>query len=143
MRMMRDARRAFRLPRGSWRPLGRAIVELALARVRLTADHSQHLLKAKRTHRAPCSALTKKQARLVDQVAFAIPRAADRVPWRADCLVQALAGERWLRRRGIAAQIIIGVKKDAKVPIDAHAWLDVGGQVVTGGDIADYTPLAD
>ena len=38
--------------------------------------------------------LTNEQERLVEQVAFAIPRVAKRVPWRADCLVQALAGER-------------------------------------------------
>lgn len=143
MGAVRDARRAFQLPRGSWRLLGRAIVELALARVRLGADHSEHLLKSKTARRAPMAPLTGDEAHLVEQVAFAIPRAAQRVPWRADCLVQALAGERWLRRRGIAAQVVIGVRKDGSVPLDAHAWLEAGGHVVTGGEIAAFVPLAD
>lgn len=143
MRLVRDARRALRLPRGSWRPLGQAVLELALARVRLGADHSGHLRGAKAARRASPAPLTSDQARLVDKVAFAIPRAAERVPWRADCLVQALAGERWLRRHGIAAQVVIGVSRHAAAPLDAHAWLEAGGRVVTGGDIAAYVALAD
>lgn len=143
MGAMRDVRRALRLPRGSWPPLGRAVLELAVARMRLEADHSRHLLNAKLARRSPPVALTSDQARLVDQVAFAIPRIAQRLPWRADCLVQALAGERWLRRRGVTAQIIIGVNKDGLAPLDAHAWLEAGGRIVTGGDIAAYSPLAD
>ena len=143
MGLMRDARLASQLPRGSWRHFGRAIVELALARVRLGADHRHHLFNAKAARRSPAIRLTNSQARLVEQMAFAIPRVALRVPWRADCLVQALAGERWLRRRGIASQVVIGVKKDGPVPLDAHAWLEAGDRIVTGGEIAGFVPLAD
>lgn len=143
MGVVRDAKRAFQLPRERWRPLGRAVLELALARARLGADHSAHLLQSTTARRSPPVPLTKDQARLVEQVAFAIPRAAHRVPWRADCLVQALAGERWLRRRGIAAQVVIGVKKEGPGSLDAHAWLEAGGDVVTGGEIAAFVPLAD
>ncbi len=141
--LVRDARRALRLPRERWRHFGRAVIELALARLRLGADHKEHLLNAKTSRRAPIARLSSAQAQLVEQVAFAIPRVAHRVPWRADCLVQALAGERWLRRRGVAAQIVIGVRKDDLGALDAHAWLEAGGHVVTGGDIAPFVPLAD
>ena len=141
--VLRGVRRALRLPRGSWRSLGRAVVELAAARCRLGADHSRHLRNAKADRRSPPAALTGDQARLVDQIAFSIPLAARRVPWRADCLIQALAGEHWLRRRGIASQIVIGVKNDGPAPLDAHAWLEAGDRIVIGGEIAAYIPLAD
>ena len=143
MGVMRDASRALRLPRGSWRTLGRAMVELALARIRLGADHSGHFREARATRRSPSSALTNDQALLVDQVAFAIPRVAHRMPWRADCLVQALAGERWLRRRGVSAHIVIGVHQTGPAPLDAHAWLKAGDRIVTGGDVSTFIPLAD
>lgn len=144
MGVVGDVRRALGLPRESWLSLGRAMIELAVARMRLGADHSRHLVNAKATRRVLLPApLTSEQARLVDQVAFAIPRIAQRVPWRADCLIQALAGERWLRRRGICAQVVIGVKKGGLVPLDAHAWLEAGDRIVTGGDVASFKPLAD
>ena len=143
MHLVRDTARAFRLPRGSWRPLGRAMLELALARMRLGGDHKEHLRNSKTARRSATVPLTSAQARLVEQIALAIPRIAHRVPWRADCLVQALAGERWLRRRGIAAQIVIGVKTGGPAPLDAHAWLEAGGHIVTGGEIAAFVPLTD
>ena len=143
MAVVRDARRALKLPRERWRHLGRAFIELAFARLRLGADHKEHLLESKTSRRAPVVPFPAEHGRLVEQVAFAIPRVAHRVPWRADCLVQALAGERWLRRRGIAAQIVIGVRKDGHAAIEAHAWLEAGGLIVTGGDVAPFAPLAD
>lgn len=143
MGLMRDAKRALTVPRGSWRILGRATLELAVARVRLRADHSQHLRNAKAARRSPSLQLTIEETRLVEQVAFTIPRVAQRVPWRADCLVQALAGERWLRHCGIAAQVVIGVNKSGSAPLDAHAWLKAGDRVVTGGEIAAFVPLTD
>lgn len=86
--------------------------------------------------------LDREQLELVDRVAFAIPRAARRVPFRSDCLIQALAARRWLHRRGIAARVTIGVKPHGTGRLDAHAWLEAGGRIVTGGDIADYSPFA-
>ena len=141
--VLRDVRRALQLSRENWRPRGRALLELALARVRFDDDHSNHLLNAGTTRRSSPTALTRDQARLVEQVTFAIPRVARRVPWRADCLVQALAGERWLRRRGIAAQIVIGVRKNGPAPLDAHAWLEAGDHIVTGGETAGFSPLTN
>ena len=143
MGWVRDARGPLKLLGGSWRPLVRALIELAQARVRLGADHREHLMKSKTTRRSPGAPLTINEMRLIEQVAFAIPRVARRLPWRADCLVQALAGEHWLRSRGVAAQVVIGVRKEGPASLDAHAWLEAGGQIVTGGDVAMFLPLAD
>lgn len=140
---VRDFRQALRLPLEKWPYLARAVVELAIARTRLHADHSHHLRDAKATRPTPHDALTPAQSDLVDQVAYAIPRIAQRLPWRSDCLIQALAGERWLRRSGVLAQVVIGVNRDGPAPLEAHAWLKAGDRVVTGGGIAAFAPLTE
>lgn len=82
------------------------------------------------------------QSGLVDRIAFVIPRVAARLPWRADCLVQALAAKRWLGRRGIKSTLTLGVAKDPQSTFEAHAWLTAGDRIVTGGDISGYVPLS-
>lgn len=111
----------------------RAVVELGLARVRLGS----------KTDRAAVSsnALSPEQDGLVERVADVIPRVAARLPWRADCLVQAKAAQHWLARSGIASSLHFGVPKEKQPEFEAHAWLTVGSRVVTGGDISGYAPL--
>jgi hypothetical protein len=78
-----------------------------------------------------------------DEAAFFISRMAARVPWRSDCLVQALAGQRWLTRLGIPSEIVVGAAKAANGQFDAHAWLRHGDRIVLGGDISRYQPLLE
>jgi hypothetical protein len=78
----------------------------------------------------------------LDRMSRAIGRAALLVPWRADCLVQAEAGRRWIAGLGVAAEIRLGARKGPDGRLDAHAWLLCGGLVVTGGDISRYVPFA-
>lgn len=77
---------------------------------------------------------------VLDRVTFAVPRVAARVPWRADCWVQALAAQSWLAREGVAAEIWIGVRQD-RGAFEAHAWLRSGDRAVTGGDGEGFVPL--
>ncbi|MET4131835.1 hypothetical protein ABIE62_000951 [Porphyrobacter sp. MBR-155] len=79
--------------------------------------------------------------RRCDEAAFFISRMAARVPWRSDCLVQALAGQRWLARLSIPSEIVVGTAKLANGQFDAHAWLRHGDRVVLGGDISRFQPL--
>ena len=73
------------------------------------------------------------------ECATAIRRAA-RV-WPARCLAQAIAGYCLLRRAGVTATMTLGARVEGR-RFDAHAWLDVGGVTVTGGDRSDeYAPL--
>lgn len=74
------------------------------------------------------------------------PRAVRRALLRASrslpgctCLVQSLVAERLLRRGGHAARLSIGVADtaptgEARVTLDAHAWVESGGVLVTGDD---------
>jgi hypothetical protein len=75
------------------------------------------------------------------RIAFIIRRTALRLPWRADCLVQALAGQTMLLRRGIATSIAVGTGRHADGSFQAHAWLLWGPEVILGGDVSRYEPL--
>ena len=64
------------------------------------------------------------------------------VPWRAVCFHHGIAAQRILCRRGIAADLHYGVRRQADGQIKAHVWVTAQGQMVVGGAIAaDYTPL--
>jgi len=82
-------------------------------------------------------------ARHCERVAFFIARMAQRVPWRSDCLVQALAGQRALQRAGIVSRIVVGTSRGVDGSFEAHAWLIEGDRIVLGGDIARFSPVLD
>lgn len=127
------------LDRATASDLVRAGIELGLARLRLGSQHARALIVAPLS---PVPEPDARQERLVERVAFAIPRVAARLPWRADCLVQALAAHRWLGRHGVATTLTLGVPRDKSAAFEAHAWLTAGDRVVTGGDVSGYVPLA-
>ena len=140
--LRRDFERAAGLDLRTWLDLVHATIELAVARVRLRSRQARDLLGSSETASRPSpQILDRSLVELVERVAFAIPRAGRRLPWRADCLVQALAAQRWLGRHGVDTQIIVGVPKPMPSDFEAHAWLKAGGRVVTGGDISGYVPL--
>jgi hypothetical protein len=116
-----------------------AFMELARARWRL------HRLPAARVlgpGAAPARAPTPAQQASAARVSAAINRAARHAPWRADCLVQALAAQAWLTRRAIPSALQIGAHQGGPAgQLHAHAWLLCGEAVITGGDIAPFRPF--
>ena len=90
----------------------------------------------------PSPAVIGQPLALVERIAFVVPRVAARVPWKSDCLVQALAAQRWLRSARIKSTLSIGVRQQPDAGFEAHAWLSVGTTLVTGGDIAGFDALA-
>lgn len=79
--------------------------------------------------------------RTVELVAYVTPRVAARLPWRSDCLIQAMAAQRWLMTKDIGSSISIGVHLPAPGEFQAHAWLKHEGRIVTGGDISSFSPI--
>lgn len=136
--MASELRRLTQLNPNMFGDLVRAGIELAIARLRLDSQHVRSLINVPFTG---ASELDERQAALVERVAFAIPRVAARLPWRADCLVQALAASRWLDRLGIPTTLTLGVRKDMPTDFEAHAWLTANNHIVTGGDISGHVPL--
>jgi Transglutaminase-like superfamily len=82
-------------------------------------------------------------ARKCEEAAFFVSRMARRVPWRSDCLVQALAGQNWLVQEGIASEIVVGTAKQADGTFLSHAWLRHGPRIILGGDISIFNPLLE
>lgn len=122
----------------------RAILQLAQARWAFArkapsalVDGNRQIAQSARPpdHALPDDALT------VSQVGFVVPRIAARVPWRSDCLVQALAAQKWLYSKGIATRLVIGAELSEEAGFNAHAWLAYGDTVVTGGDVDGYAEL--
>jgi hypothetical protein len=77
----------------------------------------------------------------------AMLRASRSLP-ASSCLAQSLVAERLLRRGGSRARLSIGVAHTEagdtpSIVLDAHAWVESGGLLVTGGDPHDrYRVLA-
>lgn len=121
-----------------WPCLIRAVWELALARRALGRQSARALLARAQD---PLVRVRAPDAALPARVAWAIPRVAARLPWRTDCLVQAMAARRWLARAGIATELWIGSRTDQIPGFEAHAWLCLDGAAITGGDITGFVPL--
>jgi Transglutaminase-like superfamily len=78
-------------------------------------------------------------------IASAVRRAARCLPGTT-CLVEAVAAEAMLRRRGYPATLKFGVRPPvAGARLDAHAWTECGGIVVVGGgvDLDEYAVFAE
>lgn len=72
------------------------------------------------------------------RITYVMPRLSDRLPWRSDCVIQAIAAQNWLSSFGAASEIQIGVENPKDGEFGAHAWLLYRESVITGGDIDRY-----
>lgn len=120
-----------------------ALVALAYARAILHRTRPDNVLARNRAAQQIVSRKGPDPDQSSAQIAFVVPRLARRLPWRADCLVQALAGQVMLSRRGLASEILVGTAKHPDGTFEAHAWLTCGGLVVLGGDVVRFVPLLD
>src|SRR5438309_2778968 len=84
------------------------------------------------------------QARLpAARIAWAVERMSRIVPGARSCLVQALAAQVLLARRGHEARVRIGVARPRDGSLEAHVWVEGDGAVLLGGQpAAHFTPLA-
>lgn len=68
------------------------------------------------------------------QLAIAIARGCHYSFWRTLCFEQAITAKLMLRRRGFQSIIYFGVYKNPVTQnIEAHAWVNVNGFMITGG----------
>jgi hypothetical protein len=80
---------------------------------------------------------------LVQDIGWAVTRAARYVPFKAVCLPQALAAKMMLRRRNLPAVLYFGAARQATGGLEAHAWVMAAGIEVTGYPEAhSFTPIA-
>ncbi len=64
-------------------------------------------------------------------VAWAVAYYAKSVPWRSECLEQALAAKWMLRRKRISSTLYFGTFYNGYA-LEAHAWVRCGDLIVTG-----------
>ena len=121
-----------------WIDLAVASLALGVARLRIAFNRARLF-----PLNAAISSGRKNRDEHVERVRVAIVRASSRLPWRSDCLVQALAARSWLHRLGVETSLCIGVPEEQRERFEAHAWLMHGKTVITGGDISAYIPLLD
>lgn len=79
-----------------------------------------------------------------EMVARTVQRASRYLFGKNNCLTQALTSQLILKRHGIDAKLRIGVQKNEKGVMQAHAWVENDGSVVIGGGAVDldrYIPL--
>ena len=77
----------------------------------------------------------------VQQLVWAVTAASRYVP-AATCLPQALAVQALLANSGYSSRVEIGVAKDERRRLEAHAWVTCGDRVIMGGaDVARYAQL--
>jgi len=70
------------------------------------------------------------------QIGWAVRTAARFAPWKSTCLVQVLAAQRMLQKRGIAGAFYLGAatgQEEGEQPgLSAHAWLKCDDDFITG-----------
>ncbi len=72
------------------------------------------------------------QRQLVRNLGYYIRLTSWYLPWNCKCLVQALAVNRMLKKRGIQNTVYLGVAKDDEKELIAHAWVRSGDVFITG-----------
>lgn len=127
----------FWLARYCWRGL----IELTKARLVFSRLEARDVLERNQTAYSIGTPSTVAQDNHLERITYVIPRISKRLPWRSDCIVQAIAAQNWLLRNGYQSEIQIGVERPDGAPFAAHAWLVHDGKTVTGGDISRYEPL--
>jgi len=125
-----------------WRYLAIAIKELLIARIRYTTQPVGKILRELQDERPKSDASLSGDVDLA-RLSWAIGAAAVRVPWRSDCLPQAMAADRWLRRHGLQPRFFVGIAKAADGQLEAHAWLQCHSIVVTGGISREFATLIE
>ena len=129
--------------------LGRARVLTALPMRVLTRDLGRLNAAPGGAPADPAGPGQDQQDEAARRIGDTVAAVAGHVPFRALCLQQAIAVNRMLARRGVRAAVYIGVNRDraerhrAASDRVAHAWVEVGGRVVSGaGDLERYFVIA-
>lgn len=115
--------------------------QLIRARIEFASFETKAIPQRNSDAKAKATAGKRATEETLARIAYVIPRLSDRLPWRSDCLIQAIAAQNWLRSDGFASEIQIGVENPAGGSFAAHAWLMCADTIVTGGDVSQYSPI--
>lgn len=80
-----------------------------------------------------CYDIRIEEYRRVKRIAWAVNEASKYTPWESKCLVKAITAQKMLKGYKIYSTLYLGINKDEKNNMEAHAWLRCGNVFVTGG----------
>jgi hypothetical protein len=137
---MRRLYRFFALPGWEWALVVKAallltIIRLGLGRIAFTTLH-RLVAGARRAGHGPTDARA-----LSDSVVWAVDAVSRRLPGRTTCLARALTVQALLARMGYVSRLRVGVVRGQQGQLEAHAWVDDHGRVLTAGGRADIEPF--
>ena len=78
--------------------------------------------------------ITRLQDFKAKQIGWAVVTMSYRTFWQSTCLVQAVAAQLMLNRRGIPGTLYLGAVKDKENKLHAHAWVRCGKSILTGAE---------
>jgi hypothetical protein len=139
-RVVQKLKRTARLSPLEWRYLVIALKELFLARIRHAVRPAEDILRDLQAGQ-PRSPTGGTEEIDLARLSWALGAAATRVPWRSDCLLRAMAAERWLRRHRREPEFFLGTTKLETGQFEAHAWLRCGDVMVTAGRSEEFAEL--
>lgn len=122
-----------------------AAMLLAVVRIGLTAVHFPVLRRAlDRAVRTFSRHTAGTSASPVSRLTWAVAAVARRWPFRSTCLIESVAVDAMLRRRGYASEIRFGVRPPSGSALAGHAWVEHDGIVVFGAlhELAEYSVLS-
>jgi hypothetical protein len=131
-------RTAARLTAADWARLAEALVLVVCVRAGLRLMSFPALTR--RLDRRARSSPGQRDA--LPRITWAAAAVARRLPGTT-CLAEALAACTMLRRHGYEATLRIGARNAASTVLEAHAWVESRGEVVSGRvpEIEDYAVL--
>jgi Transglutaminase-like superfamily len=141
---MRRLRKFMRLPAAERRLLMKTILLLWVVKVGLVTLPFR-TLRRQLGHLAvsPVDLRDAEDPRSIERVVWAVELSGRLMPHASTCLTQALTAQVLLSRRGHPALVHIGTLKGKRGELQAHAWVESGGEVVIGGhELEQYTRLA-
>ncbi len=125
--------RFMRLPRARRRMLLEAVLWLGAARLAVVILPFKWIALHLGEHMAQSPEVRREgKDELAYEVSWAVRTASRNLPWQCKCLVQAMAAKWMLKRRGAHTTLYLGLAKDGKHNLCAHAWLRSGDAILTG-----------
>jgi hypothetical protein len=102
------------------------------------------LLPFRRAIRLGCVPLGSRKQASIEESAWAVEAAAQRLPWRTVCIEKGIVAQRMLRSGGIDAVLHYGARHNPESRrLEAHVWVTVDGRAVIGGEqAADFAQVA-
>jgi hypothetical protein len=136
--MMTRLRKFVALDSESRRLFLQAYYLLGAMRFALLTSSFKRLVSGLSMHRSIVEQMPLEDGKLATahRVGWAVCTAVRFTPWNSTCLVQVLAAQRMLQRRGIGGAFYLGASSGEeggeRRPLMAHAWLKCDDEFITG-----------